>query len=825
MTKKKPTLKDQVQVMTEALQTSTNNQEMLEEAIAALEAQLIEQGWISIFGGGKELSKSALNTLYDLSRAYWLKNPLIRRPIEVQGLYVFGQGMTVAAESKPVDEIVQKFIMDRKNYVSFTGHSAWMQNERDLALAGNIFYAMFTEPGTGRVTIRTIPLYEIADIITNPEDMKEPWYYRREFTTTQFDEATGNTTQRAEIAYYPDWKYTPDNKPQEIGGKPIVWDAPVYHLKTNCLPDMKFGVPEFYSAIDWAKAYKRFLENWGKLTEAYARFAWNLTTKGGQAKITAAKARIENLLAKTDPNASGDIESAYSAAKQLPVASVITSGENTQMTAIRTQGATTAMEDSRYFRLMVASTSGIPDQILAGDPSTGNLATARAMERPLELQFRNRQTLWSDVWWDICQYVIDQAILSGTLDGHEQEDTYTGEITYVLSPITTDEGEIVEQSRNTTITFPPLLEHDVMQDVQAIIAAGTLENKALAGTMDRKTMAELLLHALKVENANEILEKIPEDPPFERMSNPPAPDTGGFGGIDYTEESLNNLLKDTIKDMRETIRKSDTPFEEADEEGKWVTINGNHVLIGKDGTIKSGFGEGKTPEQAFGKGAGTTTGGDTGKTTPPQQNRLKGAELDKFYDDFENKHQKVHLIGAEYADKDSLIHISENFDKITEKYPEANITGLSFDSIPEKEGKILAATNPDNELIFNTNVFSGSKEKAISTIKNSQDRGWMVKTSDPVGGILAHEYGHALYQEMYKDERMHSHLNELSKTQFTKEELSEYAFTNHEEAFAEGFAAINYGSSRESLKSEYVKKQKAIIEEFKKSTYRVKRGI
>ncbi len=604
MTKKKPTLREEITRLHQEIESSKNNQELVEEALSVLETQLQGQGWIRLFGSGKELTKTALNTLYDLGRAYWLKNPLIRRAVEVQALYVFAQGMTIKADHEPVDDVVQRFISDRKNYSSISSHQAWIQNERDLSLCGNLFFALFTTPETGRVIVRTIPFYEIADIICNPDDFKEPWYYRREFTITTFDEQSGATAQKTEIQYYPDWKYDPDGKPDKIGSYQVNWDSPVYHVKTNCLPDMKFGVSEIYSAIDWALAYKRFMENWGKLTEAYARFAWGITTKGGQAKVAAAKARMETVLGKTDPNSEEDLEG-ISRTRQLPVGGTFVSTEGVALNAIRTQGATTSADDSRRLMLMVASASGIPEQILTGDPSTGNLATAKAMERPLELQFRNRQTLWSDVWWDLCQYVIDQAIEAGELPGTKEEDAYTGEITYyLLSTPDAEDGEEEQITRDVSITFPPLLEHDVLQTVQAIISAATIDNKTLAGTMDRKTLADLLLRALKVENADEILEGLPDEPRYDRVTAPPAPDAGGYGGfgaIDYTTESLDNLLADTIKDVQRAAR----DLREADDgEGKWVTIQGNHVLIGDDGTIKSGFGKGKTPAQAFGGGEG-----------------------------------------------------------------------------------------------------------------------------------------------------------------------------------------------------------------------------
>jgi len=566
MTNKKPTLKEEIADLQERLEASTNNQELLEESLQLLELQLQDQGWIRLFGGTKELTKPALNTLYDLARAYWLKNPLIRRAVEIQCLYVFAQGMTIKAETEEVDNVIQDFLKDRKNYNSISSHQAWMQNERDLSLSGNLFFTLFTNPENGRVIVRTIPLYEIADIICNPDDFKEPWYYKREFIQTTFNEKTGATSQQSLTEYYPDWKYLPDSQPKEINGDPVNWDAPIYHVKTNCLPDMKFGVSEMYSAIDWSAAYKKFLENWSKLTEAYARFAFGLTTKGGMQKVNAAKAKIETLFSKSNPGISSDLEG-ISPIKPQPTAGTFVAGEGIQLSPIRTGGATTSMEDARRLMLMVASASGIPEQILTGDPSTGNLATAKAMERPLELQFRNRQTLWTDVWWDLCQYVIDQAVKAGTLPGIEDTDPYTGDLTYSL--LMTDKNGETDQSRDISITFPPLLEHDVLQTVQAVISAATLDNRTLAGTMDRKTVASLLLRALKVDDEEEILGTIPDEPKFDRITAPPEPESpfGGQAPLEYTTASIENLMMSTLKDVQEAAKEvRKVPFEEAEEE-------------------------------------------------------------------------------------------------------------------------------------------------------------------------------------------------------------------------------------------------------------------
>lgn len=509
-------LQKRVQDLTEAVEISENNQEIVRESLAVLEQQLVEQGWEHIGSGlTRDFTQRARINLYDSARIYWLKNPLIRRAELVQALYVFAQGMTIKADNKDVDVVVQKFIADRMNYNSFTGHQAWMTNEAVLTLSGNLFFALFTNASTGRVIVRQIQLYEIHDIITDPEDSSMPWFYKRQYTVNQFNVLTGTVTPKDTVAYYPDWRHNPTDKPDSIGGHTIHWDTPIYHVKVNCLPDMKFGVSELYSVLDWAKAYKTHLENGQKIWQALASFAFKMTTKGGAGVIAAAKTKVKSILGKPDGTSTTP--------DKRPVASTFVSGESVKLEPFKTSGMTISMEDARSHRLMICAGSGISDHIESGDPSTGNLATATSMERPMELQFLNRQNLWIDIWQDILEYVIDQAIKAenGPLTGETIEDEYTGEIRYVLTaaplgesdedPATDVPAETQEKEpalRTVSITFPPLLDHDQLQTVQAIISGATADGKPLAGTMDLKTLTLLTLKALKLPNAEELAEKM-----------------------------------------------------------------------------------------------------------------------------------------------------------------------------------------------------------------------------------------------------------------------------------------------------------------------------
>jgi hypothetical protein len=251
---------------------------------------------------------------------------------------------------------------------------------------------------------------------------------------------------------------------------------------------MKFGVPEVYAALDWAKAYKSFLEDWATIVRAYSRFAWNVTTKGGKAGIAAAKTKLSTTLSA----ASGQDTN------PPPVTGASFIGtEGVGIQPIRTAGATTSAEDGRRLLLMVAATLGLPESFF-GDVSVGTLATAKSLDRPTELKFKSRQSLWSDTLTAILDYVVMWAVKAGKLKGTivEEED---GMPRVQLSDVD-ENGDPI--SASVQVNFPPILEHDVAASVQAIVQADT------SGKVDDKTISRLLLQALGVDGIEAALDAL-----------------------------------------------------------------------------------------------------------------------------------------------------------------------------------------------------------------------------------------------------------------------------------------------------------------------------
>ena len=454
----------------------SDDTELLMERLAALELALEDTEWLRMGDDGHEFSADARRRIVDLARLMALKNPIIKRGVNVQVQYVWGQGVSIRAAQPEIDAVIQAFLDDEKNQDELTSHQAREQKERELQTDGNIFFVLFPNRITGAVRVRSIPVGEVSAIITNPDDSKDPWYYKREWTEETLNTA-GATETTTRAAYYPDWRYTPRTRPPTIGSASVLWDTPVYHVKVGAYSDWRFGCSEVYAAIDWARAYKEFLEDWATFTRALSRYAWKLATKGGARGVQAAKARIGSTLGaavETNPPAT--------------TGATFIGAEGVEMNPMRIGGANVGMDDGRRMLLMVAAAQGLPETFY-GDVSVGTLATATSLDRPTELTMRSRQTLWSDIHQSIFAYVLRWAVKApkGALRS-------MGRIERVNDGAEIDERVIwnADVQSGVTIQFPPIIAPNRAADVQAVDTA--------APYMDKKTALQLMLNALGLEN-------------------------------------------------------------------------------------------------------------------------------------------------------------------------------------------------------------------------------------------------------------------------------------------------------------------------------------
>ena len=464
---------------------------LLQERLQELELALENEAWVpwGDRSAGGEFSREGLATLVRLSRLFYLKNPLIHRAVEVKALYVWGQDLTVHAQQADVDAVIQAFWDANKR--SLTGQQASRALEVERQVTGNVFLALFAHPADGSVKVRSIPVEEVRAVLTNPDDRLEPWYYRRCWTQTDLEGRT-----QAMERLYPDWRYAPSTRPDTIAGVPVEWDVPVLHVKSGGFLHWLFGIPEHYSAQDWARAYKESLEDDATRSRALARFALMLSTPGGKRAVAASKAKLNTTYAGNE---------LVSDTNPPPLAgSTFIGAEGTELKAMSVGGAMPPADHSRPLRVMTAAGVGLPDTFF-GDPDQGNLATASTLDRPTELAMSETRQLWRDTFGELLQWVIDRAALAplGPLRTWVLGVNPDGSVEWRDDPET---GEPLDT--HLDLDWPDLLEPDITKRVGAIVSAATLDGHPAVGTLSPRTLSQQLMAALGIDDVDEELEAL-----------------------------------------------------------------------------------------------------------------------------------------------------------------------------------------------------------------------------------------------------------------------------------------------------------------------------
>lgn len=431
------------------------NEEFLIERLAELEFALEDQGWTRIgLDSEKEFSPEARKTINKVSRYMWLKNPLIKRAVGLKTDYTWGQGMECSIDDEGLNKELQEFFDDKGNNRSVFGNLVRRKHDQELQLTGNRFFVMHGVKGIDTVpSIRSIPVDQIVEIICNPEDSSEPWFYKRVWMIGEVEK----------IRYYPDWlleKKLVSGIDGEITSK-VDWNKPVYHLAVNCLTDMRYGVSEVFSAMDWSRAYKEFLEDWATIIRALAKFAWRANTKGSK-NAAAMKSKFQSTIGTES----------FERNPASPAGSILLQSEGVDFQPIKTSGATTSAEDGRRLLLMVAAATDLPETFF-GDANVGNHATAKTLDRPTELMVLGRQELWENVYKDLVHWYFKWR------------------------------GKEIPEGTKINVAFPPVLEHSLMEAMEAYYKASDI-----GGVVDKKTLQKLVLTLFGVKDIDDVIDKM-----------------------------------------------------------------------------------------------------------------------------------------------------------------------------------------------------------------------------------------------------------------------------------------------------------------------------
>ncbi|PYG00172.1 hypothetical protein SAMN05216184_104111 [Georgenia satyanarayanai] len=478
-----------------------NEVEVLRESLADLELAMDDAGWTKLTAGmEQEFSREGLRSMARNARVFAIGNPLIKRGLAVRQAYVFGQGVEISARAngqgedgqQDVNAVIQAWWGDPGNQAAVTGGQAQETLERGLGTDGNLFIACFTNPRTGHVQLRTIPFDEVAEVITNPEDRSEPWFYRRQWTARGVNEQ-GRVVSTIRTDFYPALDYWPARRPRFIEhgeqSHPVHWDAPVHHVKVNHLDGWQFGIGDAYAALAWARAYRDFLADWATLVKSLSQFAWRATSKGSKsAKLRQALSRRP---AGTTPTGN-----------DTNAGATFHGPEDVTLEAIPKTGATIDAESGRPLATMVAAALDIPVTTLLSDPGqTGARAVAETLNLPTRLAMMQRQALWTDTYRALAQYVIRQAVKApgGPLKGTVIRDPHAPREVVSLAGDANADDDTIE------VVWPALDDTPLETIMKAIVDAdGT-------GKMPPVQTLKLMLSALGVRDIDELVDQATDD--------------------------------------------------------------------------------------------------------------------------------------------------------------------------------------------------------------------------------------------------------------------------------------------------------------------------
>ncbi len=408
---------------------------------ADIELALDDRGWL-VPGRqwtAADLDSQTRTTLVAKSRLYWMRDPLMKQAVRLWTDYALGDGFTYSCTDKPTMKKLDSFMKDRRNR-RLTNSEGQRRSSKKVLVDGEVFFAIFDD-GDGKVIRRIDPL-QVTDIICDPDDDEHVLGYRR-------------LTAQDKIIYYKDWTCDDDDlglfqkqkdPALKVAIKDIEEDVVVVHVPFDTL--LKRGNGLLFAAVDWSKEHRRFMEARVAITQALAKFAWGAKVKGGQAIVNAVQAKLQSTYATAGATM-------IERHPQSAPGSTLVHNEGLDMTPIpRTTGASDAASDGNQIKLMVCAATGIMLHYF-GDPSTGNLATATAMELPMLKQFLSYQTFWKEAYRDIFSVVLEE---------EPGEDTQT--ITMNVPPILEDDlqklGSFIQQVAGV---FPEMKIDDVLREV------------------------------------------------------------------------------------------------------------------------------------------------------------------------------------------------------------------------------------------------------------------------------------------------------------------------------------------------------------------------
>jgi hypothetical protein len=544
--------------------------------------------WIRTSGANapqfRYMTKETIDTYSDLANFMYVYNPLINRVVTVKTQFTFALDYSITAKDPESDigAAIDMIKNDKLNRQAFFTHKAITEIDAELIRTGNVFIAVWKDETP--VQIRAWSNYEIRNIITRENDANHPLYYLRSWLD---DEGIQHT--KAYPSMFAEKAGSASRTKIKYLGTEYEIDQSivVYHVCGKKPLKAKFALTELVAACRWAKPHEKFIEDFHAIASAYRKYSHMMTTKG-----TATQASNIAGQFKGDTNYMG------TPLQSNPVGSMIVAQEGNELRTISAgSGNIIGIEGARASLMQICAATGVPETYLTMDPSTGNLATAKEISPVFITMIQERQTGWRDALTDIFGFILD--------------------------------------NEDFEVSFPPIRDNLVAY-VANVNAFARTNTGGWSGAVRGKDY---------VKAAHEALEwKLPPEEEIDAMgaalesgAEPVEPDTQGMTDLAQAAHGLDA----TAKELEEAVRK----VLEANDDGKWVTINGARVLL-KDGestadafkrTTGKDLNDGGSSGGSGGRGSGDGGGSSSKGSSTSSDSKESDTQLVKALQKSSNK--------------------------------------------------------------------------------------------------------------------------------------------------------------------------------------------
>lgn len=314
--------------------------------------------------------------LYDYldqhAKAFQAKNhnPLAKEIVDVITFFSMGKGVVMKFRAPELQTAWDQFAK-RNRFAEFVRMDA-----DTITWAGEIMTHK-THFADGFPCIKHIDPSTVWEIVTNPQDITEAYYFHQQFPT------------QWQLVY----------KPGDISSEYVVNDIPaaeVVHVKINTVPGEKRGRSDLFAVLGWLKRFKDYYD--AKITKAQIEESWALrkTIKGSAADVDA----VFN-----DP-----------AITQVPPpGSVILENEaiTTEYLTPTTSAGQATDNVGEAIRSIVATGAGLSPEYLGVGGQSSTRATSITKSEPAERKFEDRQMFMEGYIRQIADWFIEEAIAKG----------------------------------------------------------------------------------------------------------------------------------------------------------------------------------------------------------------------------------------------------------------------------------------------------------------------------------------------------------------------------------------------------------------------------